>query len=511
MDTESLSELISRIPKDAADRLNRHLGNVEKGFSVDLRSPLFGGIDRNQIFNGLIKEVGYLEFDEFKPIEEAAFQEGGPFSLVGTWSEREESVLLYGHQTYSADQSSVNVAIEKMQRLVPFGSLKPWPLDTALGEMPEQTSLGLPNLVKGKSNAGPYFKRAQHVESANELYPAILYRRGTSDGRNASKDRPIWGVDHLDTIKGGTIWYPLLEKLKRVNGHAAWLEDTDVDRAVTRILRRARGLPIISADVSKFDASLPEQGYEVLYEIMAPWYNEEGRKVLRLAIDMARTMGIVVPFKVLVGRTGGLASGCIMTSGFGTLYNRFSAEYVAARKGTSVGDGEWMGDDSIILFSNEVTPSEYSKCLKEIGLTSNPDKQYVSERSVHYLQRWHSLDYQVDGLCVGIRSPFRAINAMMSYEYLKKPWNKWLDRVRWVSQVEQVRNHPRFSDYVKYTLVEGDPEILGAGVPLGYIFKRAGNTSDVRETLGYNAYRYNMQDPSKLENFATAKVLATMV
>lgn len=65
-----------------------------------------------------------------------------------------------------------------------------------------------------------------------------------------------------------------------------------------------------------------------------------------------------------------------------------------------------LGDDSVYVFEKDVDVASVSLRLKELGLESGVDKQFVSTDACHYLQRWHSLRYLKDGVAHGARALF---------------------------------------------------------------------------------------------------------
>uniref|UniRef100_A0A2V0RA06 RdRp n=1 Tax=viral metagenome TaxID=1070528 RepID=A0A2V0RA06_9ZZZZ len=167
-----------------------------------------------------------------------------------------------------------------------------------------------------------------------------------------------------------------------------------------------------------------------------------------------------------------------------------------------------LGDDSVFLYVDELDSSSISDAVSELGLESNPSKQHISTTSVHYLQRLHSINFEEDGLYKGMRSVYRTLSGMLSYERFRNNWSKWMDSCRWIMQLENAKNNPNFSNLVTFTK-EGD-DVLNSGIPVKEIFSRAGGSMAIKSTLGISSYPFNSMDPSGIATFETTKLLDSM-
>jgi len=506
-------ELLSRagyqIPGGAVERLAFYLGRCERGFETDLRTPFYDGEPREEIIKRLEKEVGFTSFEELTEIDLHEKEKVGSFSIMLPYEEQKENVEKYWHQKFSANETAFSQAVEKVRSILPLGSLRQWALKTSFGLMPKDTSLGLPWLTKDRAYVQSYFERAARLDSPEGIYPCVKYWRGQSAGLNATpKQRVVWGFDHAETIKGAAVLYPVLEALKMRNGHAAWIGDVAVDEAMTRILRKANGRRVISMDYSGFDSSLAVQLLDATDDVIASWFVGPGSDCVKLIGLIGDTVPLVVPWEVLDGRNGGMPSGSVLTNLRDTIANRIAGEYVGIRSGVPLEDCEVLGDDSVFLFSGDMDPGTVSDCVAELGLESNPDKQFVSTRSAHYLQRWHSLDYVVGELCVGVHSPYRTLSGMTGYERLRQGWQGEADSVRWIEQVENCRHHPYFDRFVRF-LKNGD-KLLKSGIDPVRLLNRMGGPNEARNLLNIASFPFNSRDPSGFEAFDTVRMLRSL-
>jgi len=485
------------------------MARTATGFQEDLRTPLYGKEPRERILEDLEEKVGYTDFEELTSIDEAEKAKVGPWSIMLPYTEREADLQKYWHQEWNADSEVLAHAVESVTSLVPKGALRLASFEAAYDLMPKDTSLGLPWVSRERGYARSYLDRAKSVKSPEDIFPCILYWRGQSAGlKKLPKQRVVWGFDHAETVLGATVLYPVLNYLREHNGFSAWLGDVYVDVAMTRLLRRAQGRRVISADYSGFDSSLHRNLLDKVDDVLASWFDKPGAERVHLLGIISDTVPIVVPYDVLGGRTGGMPSGSVLTNLRDTIANLIAGTYVAYRVGCRIEDFEVLGDDSVFLFSDDLPPEQFSEAVTDLGLSCNPEKQFVSRESAHFLQRWHSLKYVRNGLCCGVRSPYRAISSMLGYERFRVGWNKYLDSARWIMQVENVKHDPRFHAFVKF-LKDGD-EVLAAGVDPSIIFRKAGGADEIRSVLSIASFPFNVQNPERVEEFETTRVLRSL-
>jgi hypothetical protein len=467
------------------------------------------GKPRQEIIYSLEEAIGYTSFEELTEIDEAEKAKIGPWSIMLPFSEREADLMKYWNQEFHADPRAFAEAVGLVSSILPKGALRPVGFDTAYDLMPRDTSLGLPWVTRDRGLAGSYFDRAKSISSPEDVYPCILYWRGQSAGLDEiPKQRVVWGFDHAETILGATVLYPVLDALKQRRGFSAWLGDVYVDEAMTHLLNHAQGKRILSADYSSFDSSLHVALLTAVDEVLAGWFDEVGSARVLLLGAISNSIPIVVPYDVRGGRTGGMPSGSVLTNLRDTIANLIAGYYVACVAGCRLENFEVLGDDSVFLYSDDLDPEVFSETVMDLGLSCNPSKQFVSRESVHFLQRWHSLRYRKAGLCRGVRSPYRALSGMLGYERFRPHWNKYMDSARWIMQVENTKNDPRFPLFVAF-LKEGD-QVLKSGMDPASVFRKAGGADVIRSVLSIASFPFNVQNPEKVEEFETTRILRSM-
>jgi hypothetical protein len=379
------ADYIQHMNSDSIHRLDRIMARRREGYSVDLRSPFYGGIDRNVIAEKF--QVLDLEFEELISLDRKERDDIGPFSIMLPFTEIVDSVQAYFSQYMSPDPEALKYAYSQVSSLLPHHGLRMMKLSTSFGMMPRDTNLGLPFLSRDRSLAIEYLRRAEQLRDPSEIFPCVLGWRGQANGTDRPKQRVVWMFDHAETILGSSILHPVLDVLRSINGFSAWSTPLDVDNAVTRILKvgEEAGVPIISMDFSAFDSSVPRGMITLAFDLLRDWYSEMARERINLLEEIFATVSLVCPDKLWTGRDGGVPSGSALTNLIDTLINLLVGFYASYRLGVDLIDYELLGDDSVFVFTPGVAMEKLSEVIGELGMTSNPEKQFISYYSAHYL------------------------------------------------------------------------------------------------------------------------------
>jgi hypothetical protein len=475
----------------------------------DLRTPFYNGLSREEIIQLAEKEVGYTEYEELTEIDEHEKSKIGPYSIMLPARERFDNLKKYWTQSWNPEESALSNAFKYVCSLMPARSLRPQGFSEAFSLMPKDTSLGLPWLSRDRVYAHLYFERAQACRTVEDIFPAVWFWRGQPKGlTEIPKQRDVWGFDHAETVLGATILYPTLAAMKLRSGFAAWLGDAYVDKEATDLLRIAKGRLVVSLDYSSFDSSLHRSLLDLVDEVLKYWFVDSIHDRITLLGEISATVPIVVPYDVWRGRNGGMPSGSVLTNLRDTIANLLAGAYCAYRNGTVIEKFMVLGDDSVYLFQQELDPAAIAKTMLELGLECNPDKQFVSRRSLHYLQKWHSLDYSVEGVNVGVHSPYRTLSGMCGYERFKQGWSKWMDTARWIMQVENCAWDPRFQQFVRF-LISGDV-VLRDGTDPTTVFARAGGSDKIRSVLDIASFPFNVKNPDLVDEFKTTRMIRVL-
>jgi hypothetical protein len=444
-------------------------------------------------------------------IDEEEIKNTGTYSVRLPWSEIRANVYpFFQNSNPTGDAGAFRRARTRLMKTLPFRSLRLASLDSAFDKMPKGTNLGAPTFSNDKKFAKMYLERAKSITSADDLFEFVVFWRGQPNGTPVPKQRTVMGGDHLDTILWERILIPLLDVLRKVPGNAAWNDPDYVDLAITELLEYAgrNKLVIVSGDQSKYDAHLSAPIINVVFDFLESVFQASDSFIINVLREHFLHGGLICPDGILTGRNGAVMSGSGGTNPVDGLGNQFASYYVAEAFGCELARMEVMGDDFVDVFTKDVL-DDLEEIMESIGLVVNKEKQFVSDRSCHYLQRWHSLDYKIDGICRGVRSPFRALNGMMSRERTVSGWNEMMDSVRWYMQGEMVRWDKRFVPFVKL-MKEGD-RVTKAGIDPYEVVQRAGGTKKVRRVLRIQSFPFNVKEPEGIDKFAITKVLRSLM
>jgi hypothetical protein len=494
----SRSENLQDLPDDGEKGLLSSLSRTDKGYPLDRRTPFFDEKPRDEIASLLNETIGVMPFPRLQELENEERNKVGPQSIRLPWSDRYEDAVAYMGQSASPEAQSLMIAFQNVVRLVARHSVRPADFSTAFGLMPKGTSLGLPWMTSKKEFAEYYLDRAQHISRPEDIYPAVVWWRGQANGTDVPKQRIVWMMDHAETICGARYQHPILESLRRIKGFSAWGTPTDVDHAITRILG-APGLKY-SSDYSAFDTSPTRQVGHLVFEVFKHWLIPSEADFVDLLEEIFFTVSLVVPWEDMTGRNGGVPSGSVFTNLFDSLMNLLIGFYIADRLHVELKDYEVMGDDSVFVFDSDPNPQDMSDAAAEMGFNMNPEKQYIADDAVHYLQRLHLRDYAVGGINVGMRPLNRSLTSATGYETLHRDWNEMKETARLLMLMENCSNHPLFHEYVEFMYFEANDRVLRGGVdPVAVI--RSLPPEDVLRTVGKAAFVFNTADPSEVESW----------
>lgn len=506
LEIAALDLLRPRLPESGWRALTSSLKRVEAAGKVDIRTPFWGGESREKIVKTLESYVGDSGFSELEEIEREEEAKLGPLSLIPSFKESRSKLAEYWSQHVRwINDRSAGRASTYLSSLLGSG-LRALSIDTGYEMVPKNTNWGLPYCSSDQQYHEEYLRRAKSVKSVEEIYPFVLFSRGQQDGPGKSVRRHVFGADHAGSILGQTILQPLLHRLVNHRQFSGWLGPDNVDRTITELIRKANGDDIISIDFKGFDRTLSRRVLDYVYDAIRLAFPERSDKSrVDLLRELITTGGLATPEGLWLGRNGGVASGETLTNMADSLAHLFLVSYCCEELGCELVDCTVMGDDGVHLIRPTPPMKELIDVMSDLGMTLNPDKQWVSGTSVRYLQRWHSADYSKAGVFPGVRPLKRALVGHTGQERWHDDWDAWMVSVRLLMQAEQCKHHPRFESYVRF-LRDGD-ELLQAGRDPVEIFARAGGTERIGSVLSIEGFPYTSRDPGAIGGFAVTQEL----
>jgi hypothetical protein len=503
--TQSLVQGSSRLKflsEEAIARFANSLWITWKGNSEDFRTPLWNEAPRSDIISMLLDILKEGSYPDILLQDEQSVNDVGPKSLMKPWVDRQQDADAYFSAKPEVDNEHVRYACNKLLSLIQAHSIRPLSIDNAVERLPKKTQWGLPFMMQGTESWEKHLELAKAIKSLEDSFASIVYWRGQAK-REQTKNRIVWGTPHSVGILEAMCMYPVLQVLRSVRGFSAWGTLYDVDCALSRILVKP-GVKY-SSDYSKFDTSPSEQLGHFVWDVLRHWLIPAVSGLLDLLEEIFFRSDLIVPFKVMTGRRGCVPSGSVLTNLFDSLMNLLLGFYIESRLGTELEDYEVMGDDSVFYFPSQPSVGEIADAVSECGFEMNPDKQMVEEHKVHFCQRLHCLDYTINGVHVGVRSPIRALSGLTGHERLER--NLTAERVSASAllQVQDCVNHPLFSNFVEF-YYSGDRLVQSGKDPMA-IVREAGGPEQVLSDRGRGAFPYLTHDPSGFENFEVVRII----
>jgi hypothetical protein len=484
---------------------------MNKPFETDIRTPFYDERDRQWIAGRLEETIGHSEFPEMEAIDGKELDNLGTQSIRAAYPDRIDSVEEYMTQFCDFDRESFDYARRRLFSLLPNGSIRPWTIRNAAESAPSHTYTGLHRCVSSDEYFDEYLERAERATDPEDIYPSVLGARVTANGTNKPKVRVVFMADKAQVFLDLTVERPLLEAIRKLPGFTPWIGQDAVDEEITRILRKAEQLqvPVYSLDQSHFDASVPRELLDVVRDAM---YHYCPSDKLDLIMEVFATVGLVCPDREWGPRNGGVPSGSGLTNMVDSLINLFAGWYCAYRLEVELIDYSIQGDDAVFLFSQAVDPQDLADAMLELGLTTNAEKQFISERSAHFLQRWHSLDYMPDGIAHGVHSPYRSLVGLTGLErYINdRDVNiRYLMTARAIMIVENLRHHWAFEAIVKEFMVGGD-DVFQEDIDPVDIVRLAGGAEAIDRATNRSSFPFNVQDPRGIELMKTTQILRSL-
>lgn len=323
-------------------------------------------------------------------------------------------------------------------------NLRPRSIQHAAQATRSNTQAGPPTLEKKG------LERENTLRDFDELYaknlPMVCAIRTQEDW----KTRIVYIYPYADIIQENRFFLPLFSVLREQPEFAGFKGPDAVDLAVTKLLLKAKDNPDLvcfSGDVSGFDQSVKKQlqdaGFaEVKSYFQTQYIDELDEIALRFG-----TKPLVAPNGRVFTGWRGIPSGSNLTGIIGSVVNRQVLNPLP-------GDAQVMGDDFVTLTDN---PDRIFSRYRKVKLDIHPTKSKVKRSSFVYLQRYHSLDYTVDGVAKGIYPCFRALLKLVfpprrtnfeDYDIRGRDFFA----IRSLAILENCRNHPLFVEFVKFWL-----------------------------------------------------------
>uniref|UniRef100_A0A2V0RLT3 RdRp catalytic domain-containing protein n=1 Tax=viral metagenome TaxID=1070528 RepID=A0A2V0RLT3_9ZZZZ len=375
----------------------------------------------------------------------------GPLSQRLPFAERRSGVTSYYDSFIEPRKEisalpSINKVLSRRSRLIPLS------YSTSARGLPLNTNSGL-SLFQRRSKV---IDQELSVARTDSVLPCVLGWRGQSSGSKIPKQRVVWMFPMSQNIRENRFFRPLHEVLKRLESFSAWISMDAVDDSVTRLLARRDtvGGTILSSDFSKFDQTMGPAQLKWYFNLLRNVYDVKFHE----DIDFLQYVLAYIPLVCTLDETfigvHGWGSGSNLTNQADSVVNHHAQ--ITSMEVPEEGIILVQGDDAAL---NVYDVDRHLTHLSDLGFEANASKQYISDTVVHYLQRVHSANYKVNGRAVGVYPTMRALNSLMGQERFHDDWSSVMVSLRTLSILENVRNHPIFTRFVKYIMEKGDKSL----------------------------------------------------
>lgn len=434
------------------DKAVPFLKGVEDGFSVDLRTPLFEGRPREDVsdqWRKILLDHSDEMLEELVVLEDKQEAKIGTVSTRMPFADRRLDV-----ESYYTSGALPSFGLSELRDIYdpfhhfPKHRLRPISNSNAASRLPQNTNSGLPYFSKRRD----VLTESVALATSAEKFPAMLGWRGSSGqtGQFYPKQRVVWMFPYSWNIKEATFQQVILPYYVENKYFSALVSMEAVDERVTDILNGARSHGyVISTDYFHFDQWLVEQ-QSWFFEILLEMFQPSSEEAILSIQENLRTIPLLCTTNVQYEGEHGMPSGSTVTNLGESTVN------IVIQTSSPVANPELFtvqGDDSVGIVDD---PDQHLRHLEQCGFKINAEKQYVSGNSCVYLQRLHHIDYQRDGMCVGVYPTMRALNSLLGMERFHKNWDANMESLRTLSILENTRWHPLFILFVRFTVEHGD-------------------------------------------------------
>lgn len=463
--------------------LRSYFGNVVKGQSEVYDTPFAKGESTKDLISAWNETLVSINdrWPSLYDFEMDMAGKVGPLSVMLPLEERMGDIQAYYEGIHLPSQPIEVKAVKAV--IAEWGGASTLrirsPLAT-LEKMKKSTNSGSPYFTKKHNvmdETVPYQVRAtgnivyQRLPDFSGEACAVLGWRGQEGGysKDDVKQRVVWMFPFAVNIDELRVYQPGIEYAQRRNLVPAWVSNYEVDKVMTQLFdTKGENDLVVATDFTKFDqhfnSSLQNAAKAIIstrftYDsAMESWL--EGTFPIKYMIPLCYNWG---EFKF---GAHGMGSGSGGTNFDETLAHRALQYEAAITKEVRLNpNSQCLGDDGVLTYPG-ITVEDVVRSYASHGLEMNDQKQYASTHDTVYLRRWHSKDYRVDGVCVGVYSTMRALGRMRYLERFMDPevWSAEAVELRWYSILNNLEYHPLREQFVQFCM-KRDKYALGLKIP----------------------------------------------
>jgi len=501
-----------------ATGISAHFERIRNGSMPTQRSPLYKGLSEDQV-SEIWKHTLSRNLDQFPNLiayEDTRWSKVGQQGGYPPLKERMIDLEKYFSRGKPASirKSPEYDKIVKIvrERLFKSHSLRALTPEQVLHRDVEDDKLnsnsGLPDFSK-RSFEDVQLHALEDAKSGKwKTYPAVL-------GSRSSRQKPrfIFMFPMSTNLVEKEYVIPIMDCIRsnRVRSFAAWEGFDEVEEAfMAQGAFKAKTLA--SMDYTGMDQTMVSDQMEIVYDIVAPIFQPKYRAGLHESLMHCINIPILIDERSMIIGIHGLASGSGWTNLSESIISEFVHELINQR--IELVGNQLLGDDGAMSTNSEL---DFAQVIAEAslscGLEANPEKQDISSKTLHYLQRFFDKTILVPGTSTvaGCYPTVLAINAGMNPERFHSPekWNYRMETLRWIMILENCKHHPLFHQLIQF-FIKGDKYRLGLSIP-GYFKRQIVQDYKVAKTIKGFVPTYTQASKTRsIEDFEVVKYLKTL-
>lgn len=508
--------------------------NVD-GSNDDYRPPFWSELSREEVLKlwqqRIDNSVLHANFPTLYEYELEMKAKVGPMSIQQPLSRRKESIESYFTDVKLRSEPLDKVAVDATVKFFsPAGGIRVRSKERTLNEMRLDTNSGNPwfekrilaaNAAKASYVYYDQFSKEWKIATPSGEYSlcAILGWRGQEGGPLPEdvKQRVIWMMSMGLNLTELQTYQPFIASMQRVNLIPAYVSMDAVDRKVTELFRSKGANDIVMCtDFSRFDQhfnkDMQDGALQVESRLLA---DESSRREHERIFNAKFEIPIICSEDMMISGPHGMGSGSGGTNFDECMAHKILQFEAAIRKGRTLNVNSMAyGDDGILTYPG-MTAEDVIETYGRHGQEMNPQKQYVSKHDCVVLRRWHSTQYVIRNVMVGVYSTFRALGRLLAQERFYDPeiWSKEMVVLRALSILENCKWHPLFHTFVDF-VISGDRYRLGLEIPgfFDTLSRRAKEAIDkMDDFLGFTKTIQNSRRDGGIMDWAVVQYLLTKV
>ena len=468
--------------------LRAYFHRTVQGNQDDYRPPFWKGATREEVlgmwqkvFDGLGVQKKYPTLYEYEMEMKAKV---GPMSIQAPLKDRISSIEDYYLRVEGKHDPIKQEAIEATKSF--FGKAK---------GIRNRSLTNTATYMRLSTNSGnPWFtKRKRVIEETIRSYiiydngkwygiidgkryeiAAILGWRGQEGGISEDdvKQRVIFMMSVLLNLHELSFYQPAILAMQKNNLIPAYVSMENVDKEVSQLfLTKGADDVVICTDFTRFDQSFNDCMQAAASDIIQYLGDDVGSisnpdSWISLIYPAKFNIPLICSEDLMYTGPHGMGSGSGGTN-FDETVSHTALQFEACIDSKTVRNPHSMayGDDGI-LSAPGLTIDQVMQTYTSHGMEMNPEKQYVSKHDCVVLRRWHSINYTVNGIMVGVYPTFRALGRLLAQERFYDPveWGPEQVTLRAWSILENCNNSPYFEKFVDFVLT-GDKYRLGLDLP----------------------------------------------